>query len=202
MSSEPNPIPAPACDSAGTPMPVWLAVLTPVLLIAGAVYFDRNGGWFDAQVYAPYRSLGDVQLYQPPGDEDAAQFEAGRMVYSKTCVACHQANGLGTPGQFPPLVESEWVNEAEPGRMIRIVLMGVQGPITVKGQNFNNVMVKWDMLSDDDIAAVITFVRQNREWGNKASAVTPEQVKAVRDKLKGRATSFTAAELLQISPAE
>jgi mono/diheme cytochrome c family protein len=117
-------------------------------------------------------------------------------------VACHQANGLGTPGQFPPLAESDWVNEAEPGRMIRIVLNGLQGPITVKGQNYNNVMVSWNMLSDDDIAAVITFVRQNREWGNKASAVTPEQVKAVRAKVKGRTTAYTPDELLKISPAE
>ena len=86
--------------------------------------------------------------------------------------------------------------------MIRLVLNGLQGPITVKGQAFNNVMVPWNSLSDDDLAAVITFVRQNKEWGNKASAVTPQQVKAVRGKLKGRSNSFTPEELLKVSPAE
>jgi mono/diheme cytochrome c family protein len=94
------------------------------------------------------------------------------------------------------------VLEEEPGRLIRIVLKGMQGPVTVKGQNYNNVMVPWDLLSDQDIAAVITYVRQNQDWGNNASAVTPEQVAEVREKVKGRATPFTAAELLQISPAE
>jgi len=207
MNPEPNPSSTTASNATATPdqnvpMPVWLAVLTPVLFIACAIYFDRNGGWFDAQVYPPYRSLGELQLYQPPGDEESGQFEAGRMVFSKTCVACHQASGLGTPGQFPPLVGSDWVNEAQPGRMIRIVLNGLQGPITVKGQNFNNVMVPWKALSDEDLAAVITFVRQNRDWGNKASAVTPEQVKAVREKIKARVTSFTPDELLKISPAD
>jgi mono/diheme cytochrome c family protein len=207
MSQDPNQPLTTACDSveaqeSDVSMPVWLMVLIPVLLVAGAIYFDRQGGWFDAGVYAPYKSLGEVQLYQPATDEDSAQFDAGRMVYGKTCVACHQANGLGTPGQFPPLADSEWVNEPEPGRMIRLVLSGLQGPIAVKGQAYNNVMVPWNSLSDDDIAAVITFVRQNKEWGNKASAVTPEQVKAVRAKLKGRPNPFTADELLKVSPAE
>jgi mono/diheme cytochrome c family protein len=109
---------------------------------------------------------------------------------------------LGAPGQFPPLAGSEWVNESEPGRVIRAVLNGLQGPISVHGQNFNNVMVPWNSLSDEDIAAVITFVRQNKEWGNTASAVTPAQVQAVRLKIKPHPTAFTADELLKVSPGE
>jgi mono/diheme cytochrome c family protein len=182
-------------------VPVWLIVVMMLLFFGGAVYYDRHGGWFDAQVYAPYTGLGEVQRFQPP-EEESGPFEAGRMVYARTCVACHQASGLGTPGQFPPLAGSEWVNEPEPGRMIRLVLGGLQGPITVKGQSFNNAMVPWNTLSDDDIAAVITFVRQNKEWGNTAPAVTPQQIKSVRDKLKGRTLPFTPDELLKVSPAE
>jgi mono/diheme cytochrome c family protein len=64
-------------------------------------------------------------------------------------------------------------------------------------------MVAWGpILSDEDIAAVITFVRGNKEWGNNAPAVTPERVKAVREKIKNRPTPFTPDELLKISPAD
>jgi mono/diheme cytochrome c family protein len=182
------------------PFPIWLIVLLFLLLYWGAVYFDVTGGWFNPMVYGPYASVPQLELYQPKSEGGLAA--QGKAVYAKTCVACHQASGAGTPGQFPPLIGSEFVNEAEPGRMIRIVLNGLQGPITVKGQTFNNVMVPWNSLSDEDIAAVITFVRGNKEWGNNASAVTPERVKAVRDKLKGRPGAFTADELSKIAPTD
>jgi mono/diheme cytochrome c family protein len=130
--------------------------------------------------------------------------QLGKAVYNKpTCVACHQADGNGTPGLNPPLVGSEWVNEKEPGRVIRIALNGLTGPITVKGQAFNGNMVPWkDVLSDEEIAAVLTYVRQNKEWGNNAPEVTPERVKAVRAKVKDRATPFTPDELKQIPASD
>ncbi len=192
--------PAAESPSQGAAVPIWLIVLTVMLLYVGALYFDDHGGWFHPQVYGPYNSFAELEPYQPKSD--GSSFAQGRAVYGKTCVACHQASGLGTPGQFPPLCASEWVNEAEPGRVIRAVLNGLQGPITVKGHDFNNVMVPWNSLSDEDIAAVITFVRQNKEWGNKASAVTPAQVQAVRPKIKAHPAAFTADELLKISPAD
>ena len=87
------------------------------------------------------------------------------------------------------MVGSEWVNEPEPGRVIRIALNGLTGPITVKNQVFSGTMVPWkDMLSDEEIAAVLTYIRQNKEWGNHAPEVTPERVKAVREKIKSRST--------------
>ncbi|HZL43375.1 MAG TPA: cytochrome c [Verrucomicrobiae bacterium] len=190
-------------QSRSVAVPIWLIVLMVLLLYWGAVYFDQNGGWFSAKVYSPYRSLQEVESFQfRAGAGDV--FELGRMVYNKpTCVACHQASGQGNPGQFPPLAASEWVNEPEPGRMIRLVLNGLQGPITVKGQSFNNSMVAWNMLSDQEIAAVITYVRQNKEWGNNAPAVTPAQVKSVREKIvKAHPAPFNPDELMKISPAE
>ena len=184
----------------GVAVPVWLIILMVMLLGAGAFYFDQHGGQFNPQVYGPYRSYAELEPYQPK--DDGGIFSQGRTVYGKTCVACHQAGGLGTPGQFPPLAGSDWVNEAEPGRMIRAVLNGLQGPISVRNQPFNNVMVPWNSLSDEDIAAVITYVRQNKEWGNTASAVTPARVKAVREKIKNRPGPFTPDELLKFSPAD
>ncbi len=184
-------------------VPVWLIVLFFLLLYWGMIYFDHNSGWFDAQVYAPYRSLEEVQAMQPvSGPPSLAQL--GLQVYNKpTCVACHQSNGKGLPGQFPPLVQSHWILEPEPGRIIRIVLDGLSGPLQVEGQNFNGAMVPWkDVLSDEEIAAVLTYVRQNAEWGNKAPAVTPERVKEVRAKVKSRNQPWTPEELLKISPSD
>ena len=202
MSQPTQPTSSAAAESPsqGAVVPIWLICLTVLLLCAGGLYFDDHGGWFSAKVYGPFRSEAELELYQPHLGYDP--FAQGKIVYGKTCVACHQANGLGTPGQFPPLAGSEWVNEAEPGRMIRAVLNGLQGPITCKGQTFNNVMVPWNSLSDEDIAAVITYVRGNKDWGNTASAVTPERVGAVRAKIKAHPTAFTADELLKISPAD
>lgn len=192
--------PVPESPAQNAVVPIWLIVLTVLLLCVGGVYFDDHGGWFDPQVYGPYRSYAELEPYQPKGEGGLAA--QGRAVYGKTCVACHQANGMGTPGQFPPLGGSEWVNEGDAGRMIRAVLNGLQGPISVHGQNFNNVMVPWNALSDEDIAAVITYVRGNKDWGNTASAVTPERVKAVREKVKAHPAAFSADELLKVSPAD
>ena len=184
-------------------VPVWLIVLFFLLLYWGMVYFDRSSGWFNERVYMPYASIQQVEAYQPVSGAQG-QTQLGLQVYNKpTCVACHQANGKGLPGQFPPLVQSDWVLEPEPGRIIRIVLDGLGGPFQVNGQSFNGAMVPWkDALTDEEIAAVLTYVRQNPEWGNKAPAVTPERVKAVRDKVKDRKQPWTQEELQKISPAD
>lgn len=204
MNDDPKPASASAgATTGGAYPPLWLIGLFALLLYGAGLYFDRYGGGANGRVYLPYRSFEELQTLQPVRGEVGA-FELGRLVYNRpTCVACHQTGGQGTPGQFPPLGGSEWVLEAEPGRIIRIVLNGLQGPMEVKGQVYNNAMVPWkDVLKDEEIAAVITYIRQNKEWGNNASAVKSEQVKAVRDKIKDRSQPFTAEELKTISPAE
>ena len=100
----------------------------------------------------------------------------GAKVYA-TCSACHQATGAGLPGVFPPLAESEWVN-GPVENLIRIQLRGLAGPIKVKGADYNMAMPPNATMSDDEIAAVLTYIRSN--FGNKSSAVTAAQVKALR----------------------
>jgi mono/diheme cytochrome c family protein len=183
-------------------VPIWLIVVFFLLLYWGAVYFDEHGGWFDKQVYTPYVSAEDIKKFQVAGGPSIP--DMGRAIYNRpTCSACHQPNGQGQAGTFPPRAGSVWVNEKEPGRLIRIVLKGFTGPgLKVNGVPFNTAgtMVPWEMLSDDDIAAVLTYVRQ--EWGNKAPPVTPEQVKAIRDKVKSHSQNFTPTEVQAISPSE
>ena len=108
------------------------------------------------------------------------------------CQTCHQENGEGLPNLYPPLAGSEWLN-GEPEVPIAIVLHGLQGEITVKGQKFNNVMAPWASLSDAQIAAILTYERAS--WGNTAGAVTAEQVAAVRAATASRTTPWTPDEV-------
>ncbi|MBK8059076.1 MAG: cytochrome c [Gemmatimonadetes bacterium] len=101
-------------------------------------------------------------------------------------------NGEGLPNLYPPLAGSEWLTgDAE--IPIAIVLHGMQGEITVKGQKFNNVMAPWASLSDAQIAAILTYERS--AWGNTAAAVTAEQVAAVRAATTTRTTPWTPDEV-------
>jgi mono/diheme cytochrome c family protein len=123
-----------------------------------------------------------------PGDATA-----GEAVYLRVCLVCHQFTGLGLPGAFPPLAGASIVTEADPGKIIRIVLHGLQGPITVNGTPFNSVMPPpLPPLTDKEIADVLTFVRN--EWGNQAPPIAIEAVAAIRAKGE-RATPWTWAEL-------
>jgi mono/diheme cytochrome c family protein len=184
-------------------VPVWLFPVLFVVLFWGMVYFDSHGGWFDPQVYTPYVDHKHLEVWQPVASADPVAM--GRAVYNKpTCVTCHQPDGNGTPGQFPPLTGSEWLKEKEPGRAIRIVLNGLNGPLEINGKSLNGSMVPWkDSLHDDEIAAVLTYVR-GKAFGNNAPPVEPKRVTAVRDKLAaaGKTQPFTPDELKQVSPAE
>jgi len=117
----------------------------------------------------------------------------------QVCFACHQPTGMGLPGMFPPLAGSDWVMAAKPDRLIRIVLHGITGPIQLNGQPFTTpapIMPPQGTLSDDQIAAVLSYVRTN--FGNKAGAVTAAEVRAVREAEKARTAMWTQAELEKI----
>lgn len=123
---------------------------------------------------------------------DAVATQDGRAVFNRTCVTCHQQNGQGLRGAFPPLAASPFVN-GDKARLIKLVLHGLQGPITVSGQRFNNVMPPWKSLSDAELAAVLTYVRSN--FGNTAPAVTAAEVAQQRAATASRATMWTVPEI-------
>jgi mono/diheme cytochrome c family protein len=178
--------------------PMWLIGLFGLFMYWGTMYVDTNGGGFSPLVFSQGEMLADVEARVPRSEADALVAQ-GRKVYNTYCTACHQPNGRGLPGQFPPLAGSDWVLTEGPNRMIRIVLNGLQGPIVVNGAEYNNVMLPWrDQLTDQDIAAVITFVRGNKEWGNNAGPASPAQVKAIRDATADRGTYWSPSELLGI----
>jgi mono/diheme cytochrome c family protein len=121
----------------------------------------------------------------------------GKRIYTN-CVSCHQTSGQGIAGQYPPLVDSEWVLGSD-RVLARILLNGIIGPIEVRGKVYNAQMPAWRQLSDRDIAAVLTYIRAS--WGNTADPVSEATIQDVRAKLGGRTKSFTAAELLDIAEA-
>jgi mono/diheme cytochrome c family protein len=123
----------------------------------------------------------------PPGapKSKAERVELGRRLFTSICSACHQPTGQGLPNVFPPLAGSDFLN-ADKNRAIKTVINGRQGEIVVNGLKFNNSMPKFP-LSDEDIAAALTFVYNS--FGNSGLEVTADEVKVLRaeppDKVTG-----------------
>ncbi len=105
--------------------------------------------------------------------------ERGKKVYDITCIACHQPDGEGVQRMNPTLVKTKWVL-GDKRALSKIVLNGLKGgEIEIDGDNFHNPMPpQGDLLNDQQIADVLTYVRNS--FGNKASAVTPAEVRAAR----------------------
>lgn len=153
------------------------------------------------------RKLDEVLLWpgkpgvkpEPPvrelNDEEKVLFASGKQLYGLTCGACHQAHGFGMAGMAPPLADSEWV-AASDERLIRIVLQGVGGPITVLGQKFNMDMPGHGTFTDEQVAAVLTYIR--REWDHTYDPISTKRVAEVRKATAGREEAWTADALLKI----
>jgi mono/diheme cytochrome c family protein len=171
-----------------------------IVVFIGIVLFW--GGYYLASFHANFNpTILDTRYPTPipvsPTVAAPSPEVLGNRTYNMACLPCHQADGEGVPGQFPPLAGSEWVISEGHGRLVRIILNGLQGPITVRGQVYNNVMPPWrDNLTDEQIAAVSTYVRN--QWGNRASSVAVEEVAAIRQEDAGRTTPWTAEELLKL----
>ena len=117
-----------------------------------------------------------AQTKQPSAQ---ASIKRGQKVYENTCVVCHQKNGRGVPRLNPPLVKTKYVL-GNKSQLVQIVLKGLNQPIEVEGETYNNIMPSLAQLTDQQIADVLTYIRNS--FGNKASAVTPSFVKAERAK--------------------
>lgn len=117
----------------------------------------------------------------------------GEALYLTRCGSCHQADGEGITGVFPPLNEIDWVTD-DKGRLIRIVLDGVMGEMQVGNTVYSGAMPPWKtFLSDQEMAALLTYIRT--AWDNDASAVTENEVMLVRKVTSDRTQAWTAEEL-------
>ena len=136
-----------------------------------------------------------IEPVVPLTAEQEILFQSGRQVFSTTCAACHQPDGKGRDGLAPALVDSDWVTGSEE-RLIRIVLHGVRGPITVNGATFQGEMTPLGALDDSQLAAALTFVR--RSWNHTASPVSQAKVTEVRRATASRTAAWTEAELANL----
>ncbi len=112
----------------------------------------------------------------------AASIERGKAVYLSQCLSCHQVDGGGVPHLNAPLDGATAVVGKDKAKIISIVLKGMTDRVEIDGEFYSNNMAPHKELTDQQIADVLTYVRNS--WTNKASAVTPAEVKAVRAKIK------------------
>ena len=104
----------------------------------------------------------------------------GQKIYETYCAPCHQQNGRGAEGRFPPLIDASWV-KGDKARLINVLLNGLEGGIDVNGIGYNGVMPKHSFLTDEEIAVVLTYVRQT--FGKKEDAITTNEVSMLRRNL-------------------
>jgi glucose/arabinose dehydrogenase/mono/diheme cytochrome c family protein len=121
-----------------------------------------------------------------------ALLEKGKVTYANLCAACHQPHGYGLDGLAPPLVDSDWVL-GKPDVTARIILHGLGGPVKVGNRIWDLSMPPMGMLSDEDIAGVMTYVR--REWEHNGSPVDAKFVTGIRKQYADHPNSWTAEEL-------
>ena len=183
------------------PIPLWLVSFFMALVFWGGAYLAFNSGGFESTVFNPSQVswTGGGAVAKGPPDPRVV----GKRLFTANCVACHQATGLGVAGQFPTLVGSEWVlTEGWHGdnHLIGVLLHGLQGAIQVKGDTYNGAMPPWKQLKDDQIAAILTYIRS--EWGNNESPITAEQVAKVREETAAQTEPYTQAQLQAIPAVE
>jgi mono/diheme cytochrome c family protein len=170
------------------PTPVGLVLFFFLLAGWAGYYLSSNSGGFNANTYdehyAGRANSPDVQTPQDP-------MVLGRRTFNK-CAQCHQENGLGLAGTFPPLSGSEIVL-GDPQTLARILLHGLRGDVTVAGAVYNGEMPGWDRLTDIQIASVLTYIRGT--WTNHGSPVDPALITAIRDQTATRTQAWTWAEL-------
>lgn len=122
--------------------------------------------------------VSDVTQAELAGSATKEQrVNAGRVLYNGTCSVCHQQDGKGLAGVFPPLANSDYLM-ADTRRAIEVVLNGLTGPVTVNGNDFNSVMPPMSQLNDDEIANILTFTLNS--WGNENGEVSSSDVAEVR----------------------
>tara|TARA_B100001123_G_scaffold226279_1_gene254636 strand:+ start:270 stop:935 length:666 start_codon:yes stop_codon:yes gene_type:complete len=180
-------------------LPFFLFLIACAWFAWGSIslFVDANGFSLN-----PERQLTEAEI---EAQKIRAQEMQTEILFKNSCGACHQANGAGIPGSFPPLDGSDWLDNGQ--RVISLTLVGMSGPVEVMGQQYNSLMPKIAEtynLKDEDIVSVVNYVR--RSWSNASkeyAEVTLEDVAAARKALEERpdpAAPWTAEDVLKQYP--
>ncbi len=173
-------------DEAVRPLPRLFFVLVFGMVAWGAWYIIDLSGRSDPM-------NGDGRTLSALQDAPAGAV-SGVQLFTSKCAACHQASGQGVAGVFPPLVGADWVTGSE-GRLVQILLHGIQGAIEVNAVVYNGQMPAWKSLTDDELAALATYVRAT--WGNSAGEVTAATVARERERTLSRTTAWQGGAELE-----
>ncbi|MDQ8197220.1 c-type cytochrome [Pelagicoccus enzymogenes] len=180
----------------GSPVAFFTAAALIIVFVFAWFYQRRYFAEYDStSVLADRQHIAAMEAYKNrPKEPEGPIVYDGSKIYAQQCVACHQGQGQGLPGAFPPLAGSEWVTGA-PEISIKVLLHGLGGEIQVKGNTYNGAMPAFGaVLNDAEIAAVISHIRGS--WDNGAGEVTEEQVATIRADIGSRG-AWTAAELAE-----
>ncbi len=134
-------------------------------------------GLFATTLQAQTKHIKKPVAASAPSAAVKASIAAGLPIFTENCVPCHQADGTGIPHTNPPLIKTPFVT-GDKTRLIKIILNGFNDDVEINGERYSNTMASHDFLNDQQIADLLTYVRNS--FGNKASAITEAQVKAVR----------------------
>lgn len=179
-------------------LPLALLFIFSGIVFYGATYLNRYSGKYHPEVFNETALPATGPVTAPKVDP----LVLGKKQFEQVCASCHQQTGLGVEGIYPPLAGSEWVS-GTPDHLIRIVVHGLKGPVSVKGKQFGAAAMpafgkvagsgyNW---SDDRIAAVLSYIRQ--AWGNTAGPITADQVAAIHTK-EGNRKEWSSEELAKI----
>lgn len=167
------------------PVP-WVMLMLVALMTSTGVAYIAHDATDTPATFGDQRQVAELQ--GKPSQPKAGAAADGAALYAARCAACHQANGAGVPGAFPPLAGSEWL-ATDAKRLAALVLHGMTGSITVKGQAYNGAMPAFGtQLDDTEIAAVLTHVRT--QWAPGTTAVDAGTVAAAREATQARAVPF------------
>lgn len=175
------------------PVPMTLIFIFSALMFWSGMYLNEYSGDFRSDVFTyqwnPAAATKEEKAFEPIAE--------GRKLFAKNCTQCHQQDGQGIPGVYPPLVASEWVL-GEKARIGKLLLAGMSGTVTVNGKQYTGQMPTFAHWKDRNIAAVLTYIRQ--EWGNDADEVPAELITQLREEVGNRSKPWKPEELLEQHP--
>lgn len=172
-------------DEGFEPTPWWVWTVSVLVLFVMGFYLGKYSGTFGTVAH-------EVEMPPRVAEERIEREVRGDQLYAGFCQPCHGSDGMGTPGRYPPLVGSRWVTgDAETPALI--VLYGLEGPIEVLGQTYNEQMDPFGhRLNNREVAAVVNYIRTS--WGNDAPEIDAERVAELRETYERR-NRWTAREL-------
>jgi mono/diheme cytochrome c family protein len=178
-------------DEGNRPLHWFLVMLLGAMTMWGGFYIYSTPSGEDS-AYGDQRTIASLR----PPEQVAGRIAKvdGKQIFGTKCAVCHQATGLGVAGVFPPLAGSEWVSGDEKV-LVNILLHGINGEIEVKGNKYSGAMPTFNALSDDELAAVLSYIRS--DWGNQGPEVKTGTVKTLREATKDRTSPFKGGQELK-----